>query len=164
MTLTADPQFGPAPAIGTPHILCGSRLLIRTAQRMIAVSLFITSLFVWVAPGAGWENETVLFKILVSITAVLVGTALFQSSLPPLPPTVEIDPAAGELRLVRECGLRGREVIERCRFADLGRVDVMGPRLTFWAQGERLLVELTLGDARVRDNLMAALRRAGKTA
>jgi len=140
----------------------GSRLMRRIACRIAAVSLALVALLVWLTPGAVWESDVMLFKLAVSSVAGLSSAALFDASQPPLPPTVEIDVARAELRIVREGVEPALRVIERCMFDDLDSVEFVGRRITFWGQGDRLLAEITLSDPEVHERLLSALRKAGK--
>jgi hypothetical protein len=158
MTIVAEQSFTPLPAVGAAHTLNGNRLVMRIALRMGAVSMALVALFVWLAPGAGWENDMVLFKLMVSLSAGFVGIVFWQNSLPPLPPTIEVDVAASELRLIREGVASDARVLERCAFNDLHLVELAGRHITFWGKGNRLLAEITLSNANAHATLLAALR------
>lgn len=162
MTHTADQRFEPTTAISIAHTLNGSRLVMRIAQRMGAATMALVALLVWLAPGAGWESDVMLFKLLLSIMSGLLAVGLWQVSLPPLPPTVIVDVAASELRLIREGAPAESRVLERCAFGDLHFVEMSGPHFTFWGQGNRLLADITLSNAAVHASLLGALRSAGK--
>lgn len=164
MTLTADHAFESGAAIGIPYKLDGNRTMLRLLARAAAMTAAFVAVFVWLAPGATWEAEVMLFKLGASIFAAFTSVALWQASLPPLPPSVEIDTANTELRLVRTDGYRPREVVERCQFDDLQMVELHGRHIAFWAPGGRLLAEITLSNATAHATLLAALRQAGKLA
>lgn len=164
MSSTAAPLFAQAPAHAPARALAhkrgGSRLMARIAQRIGAVSLALVAVFVWLAPGESWDGEMMLYKLLVCAAAALGSAALWQMSAPPVAPTVEVDVAAGELRLIREGA--ERRVLERCAFCDLHLVELSGRRFTFWGRGNTLLAEFSLSNAAVHARLLGALRAAGK--
>lgn len=162
MTFTAEQTFVPLPVVGAVHKLDGSRLVLRIALRIAAVATGLVAIFVWLAPGAGWESDMVLFKLMVSICASLAALWFWQGSLPPLPPTVEVDVAAAELRLVRVDAVEENRIIERCAFQDLHLVELAGRHITFWGKGNRLLAEITLSNATAHASLLGALRTSGK--
>jgi hypothetical protein len=162
MTHTADHAFEPAATISIAHTLNGSRLIMRIGLRFGATTMTLVALLVWLAPGAGWESDIMLFKLLLSIMSGLLAVGLWQASLPPLPPTVVVDVAASELRLIREGVPAESRVLERCSFQDLHLVEMSGPHFTFWGQGNRLLADITLSNAAIHASLLGALRSAGK--
>ncbi|MCX7565140.1 hypothetical protein OS189_02130 [Sulfitobacter sp. F26169L] len=164
MTMTANHVSEHATILGATHVLNGNRLVMRIAQRLGAVSLALVGVLVWLAPGAGWESEVMLFKLTASLISALLSVALWQYSLPPLPPMVEVDVAAAELRLIRDGAPAASRVLERCAFSDLHLVELAGRRITFWGQGNRLLAEVTLSNAAAHASLLGALRAAGKLA
>ncbi len=162
MTDTADLKFRPPVTMNVAHTLNGSRLVLRIALRMGAVTMALVSLLIWVAPGAGWENEIMMFKLTLSIMSGLFAIGFWQASLPPLPPTVIVDVAAAELRLIREGVPAEFRVLERCAFQDLHLVEMSGSHFTFWGPGNRLLADITLSNAAIHASLSDALRSAGK--
>jgi hypothetical protein len=87
---------------------------------------------------------------------------LWELGLPPLPPTVEVDVAASELRLIREGAPAELRVLERCAFRDLHLVELRGHHFIFWGKGNRLLADITLSNATVHASLLGSLRSAGK--
>lgn len=164
MTSFADTAISRPSVVTVTHMLSGDRMVMRLLQRLGAVSLAMVAFFVWFAPGIGWENDAVLLKMMVSISAALTAAGCWQGSTPPPPPTIEVDVAAGELRLIRESRIGTPQLLERCRFADLQLVELMGRHITFWGQGDRLLAEITLSNATAHASLLAALRAEGKLA
>lgn len=162
MTLTADYAFSNAPSIGVPYKLDGTRTLLRMLARGAAVTAAFVGVMVWLIPGGSLESDVMLFKMGVTIGAIYAALAFWQASLPPLPPSVEIDTAKGELRLVRSDVQNQRRVIEQCTFADLQKAEISGRHIAFWAAEGRLLAEITLSNATAHATLLAALRQAGK--
>lgn len=164
MTLTADHAFESGATIGIPYKRDGNRMVLRMLARGAAITAAFIAVLVWLAPGATWESDVMLFKLGVSIGAVFASIGLWQSSLPPLPPSVEIDTASAELRLIRTDVHKQRRVIERCGFDELQLVELNGRHIAFWAPGGRLLAEITLSNATAHATLLATLRDAGKLA
>ena len=162
MTVTADQQFNAAPAKGIPYVLNGSRFAMRFAFKMGTLTFGLVAVLVWLAPGASWESDIMLFKMAITIVATFCAALMWQSSLPVDAPGVEVDVATGEVRVVRENVTGPERVIERCAFADLHAVDVRGKHITFWGQRERFLAEISLTDAGARKALLAALKSLGK--
>jgi len=89
MTLTADHAFESGAAIGIPYKLDGNRSVLRLLARVAAMTAAFVAVFVWLAPGATWEADVMLFKLGVSIFAGYSAMALWQASLPPLPPSMD---------------------------------------------------------------------------
>lgn len=164
MTTTADHSFNDKPAFGIVHMLDGTRLALRLAMRIGAVAFALVVLLIWFAPGAIWDNEVLLFKLALSVMSGFICADLWKRSLPPVKPTVEVDIANMEVRVMRKQGNGPARMIERCTFADLHAVDLEGRHIILWSKGKRLLADITLSNATAHAALLAALRRAGKLA
>ncbi len=164
MTLTAELDFGRKPSIERANKWDGGRFIVRLALRILAAALVLSGLCLWILPGSSWDNEVLLFKLVLSVTVLLSGAGLWQMGTTPVSPVVELDIEGGELRLVRDCGRTRRTLIEGCRFGDLGDVELNGWQFTFWAKDARMLAEITLSNATAHETLITALRRAGKLA
>lgn len=164
MTLTADHNFSVKPALGVVHMLGGGRLMMRLAMRIGAVAFGLVVLLIWIAPGAVWDNDVLLFKLALSVMACFGAVALWQRSLPPVRPSVEVDIANMEVRVMRRDRGAQPRVIEKCFFADLESVDLEGRHIILWSKGKRLLADITLSNATAHASLLAALRHAGKLA
>ncbi len=162
MTITTDYAFDRAPVVGIVHVLDASRLLLRMALRFATLCSSLIAAFIWLTPGATWESDVMLFKLVLSVASILIAFACWQAAAPPLPPTVEVDVAGGELRLVREGASAKQRLIKRCAFADLQIVELKGRNIAFWEKGGHLLAEITLSNATARAVLLDALRTAGK--
>ncbi|KIN72083.1 hypothetical protein [Sulfitobacter guttiformis] len=163
MTMTADHSLEPhTPSSAITYMLNGSRLVMRMVCKVGAVSFGLVALLVWFAPGASWESDVMLFKLGLCFMAVFICAALWQQSAPPIPPSVEVDIANLEVRVVRTDSTRPRLVIERCAFSDLEKVDVRGRNIVFWSKGNRLMADFTLTHAATHANLLSTLRSAGK--
>jgi hypothetical protein len=164
MTLTADHNIEMPTVRGITYVLNGSRFVARFACKLGAVSLGLAAVLLWVAPGAAWESDVMLFKLVLSVGAVYLAIALLQMGKPVAQPSVEVDIARGELRLIREENGSLPVILERCAFADLQAVDLCGSHITFWANGGRLLAEISLSNANAHAALLARLRGLGKLA
>ena len=164
MTLAADHSYQMPVVKGITYVLGADRFLARVACKMGAVTLGLAAVMLWIAQGATWESDVMLFKLVLSILAAYVVFALFQYSRPVAPPSVEIYIARKELRLIRENEGSGPMLMERCAFEDLQAVDLCGRHITFWASGGRLLAEISLSNATAHATLLACLRGLGKLA
>lgn len=164
MTYALDYSEVLRPTIGVPSKVDGGRMLLRAGARMGAVVCVLVAAMVWVAPGASWESDVMLFKLLLFVVSLMASLGLWQAGMQPVPPTVEVDVANREVRLIRSCAPVQKRVIERCTFSNLEAVDLEGRCITFWAKGGRLLAQITLSNATAHASLLAALRGAGKLA
>lgn len=164
MTTTADHRYDEKPVLGIVHTLDGSRLALRIGMRLGAVSFAMVVLLIWIAPGATWDNDVILFKLGLSVVSGLMSAGMWQYSLPPVRPTVEVDIANMEVRVIRRQGEAAAKVIERCAFGDLDAVDLYGRHIVLWGKGKHLLADITLSDARAHSSLLGALRSVGKLA
>tara|TARA_R110002049_G_scaffold10127_2_gene50291 strand:- start:86950 stop:87444 length:495 start_codon:yes stop_codon:yes gene_type:complete len=164
MTATAD-FMPPDPSIAdAARIGDGSRLLVRAVQRLAGASLTLAAVGLWLMPSAAGEEGVLLFKLILSVTAVLAGLCLLQASAAPRAPQVEIDTIRREVRLVRDGHEGQRAVLGRCRFGDLSRVEHRGAHLRLWDENDNFLVEVTLTDRSTMNSLVAGLQDAGKLA
>lgn len=146
-----------------PMRMCdGARMLARLAQRIGGIALILSALGLWLLPGSNWQSDVALFKLLLSAAALIAGLSFLVGSVTPRRPQIEIDTARQELRIVRPAGTGPALLLERCRFADLGRVERDHNHLRFWDGAERLLAEVTLSDRQVLRSLLLGLRSAGK--
>ncbi len=174
MTATADfmPQGVQAQTISAmttdtvepARIADGGRMIVRGAQRLIGVSLLIAALGVWIAPGATWDADIMLFKLILSVVGVIAGMGLISASGTPRAPEVHIDTIRREVRLVRR--LRGSEplVLQSCAFADLAHAEQDGSNVSLWDKGGIFLAEVSLTDRTALSSLVAGLQDEGKLA
>ena len=135
MTITADHSFQPKPALGTAHVLDGSRLVMRLAARMGTVTFAMVAILVWFVPGATWDNEVLLFKAALMVVSLFVSAGLWRMSLPPVKPMVEVDIQNMEVRVMRRRGAEPARIIDCCAFADLDAVDLNGRHIILWNKG-----------------------------
>ncbi len=164
MTATAEFMKVEAAKLEPVHMADGGRMVVRAVQRLLGVALTLAAIGIWVAPGASWESDVMLFKLVLSVTALLAGFGLMHTSSTPSAPEVEIDTIRREVRLLRTAGDGSAEVLQRCAFADLSRAEQRGGHVRLWGQSGALLAEVTLTDRGVLKSLLAGLRDAGKLA
>jgi hypothetical protein len=88
------------------------------------------------------------------------GLALWQVGTNSTRFEIELDTDSHEVRLTRMIQGRMRPVL-RCRFGDLGRVEVNGDMLRIWDGDERFLAEVEMCDSAARERLISAIRSAG---
>ncbi|MGC3936913.1 hypothetical protein ACOTTU_03815 [Roseobacter sp. EG26] len=161
MSSTVDPvsfeSIAPQPVRTTD----GSRMLMRGAQGVIGAALILTALGLWFAPGASWDHELMLFKLLASAVGGMAGIALLQGFVRPAAPRVEVDTIRHEVRLVRTRG-KDRFVLDRCAFKDLTNVENSGTYVKLWGKNDALLAEVAASDRVAHRSLVTALRVAGK--
>ena len=141
----------------------GGRMIMRAAIRLMGAALTIAAVAIWIAPGATWESDVMLFKLVLSLTAILAGLGLLQSSRgPEVAPDVEIDSIRREVRLQRTARGCPPEVLERCTFADLSRAEVNGGHVRLYGADKGLLAEVSLRDRKALGSLLGGLEDAGK--
>ncbi len=166
--MTAVPDIAHAdpvsPSVLPVRLADGGRLLARAVQRLTGAALFLSALGLWLAPGASWESDVMLFKLIMSLTAGLAGLGLMQSSASPEKPEVEIDLIRREVRLVRAIKNGKSKVLQRCGFTQLARAEHEGNYLRLWDNDDVFLAEVCLSDRTALYGFMAALRSAGKLA
>ncbi|WP_298971412.1 hypothetical protein [uncultured Roseobacter sp.] len=161
MSSTVDPVSFESIAPQPVRTLDGSRMIMRGVQGMVGVALILTALGLWVAPGASWDHELMLFKLLASAVGGMMGIALLQGFARPAPPKVEVDTIRHEVRLVRTRG-KDRFVLDRCSFKNLTRVENSGTYVKLWGKNDALLAEVAASDRVAHRSLVTALRVAGK--
>lgn len=164
MTATAEFMNATNSALAPVRIAGGGRMVVRAAQRLTGVALIIAALGLWLAPGASWENDVMLFKLILSLTAGLAGLGLMQSSAKPNTPEIEIDIIRREVRLVRLVKDGKNIVLQRCAFTDLARAERDGVHVRLWDAKNALLAEVSLTERTAMTSLMSGLRAAGKLA
>lgn len=162
MTATAQLPDADLTAPQPVRMLDGGRLVVRGVQRLFGVAFLAVAFGLWLMPGSSFENDLLLFKLLLSIVAGFVGIGLLQSGAPKLAPHVEIDTIRREVRLVRASQTDATEVLERCAFNDLAHVEIEGPHVRLWDASGAFLAEATLTDQQVFSRLTACLRDSGK--
>jgi hypothetical protein len=164
MTATADFVMDDVPTSQRVRTADGGRMVVRAVLRLTGAALLMSAILLWVMPGASWESELILFKLLLSVVAAVTGLGMYAASAKPQAPQMQIDMIRREVRLLRP-GRAGREVLlHRCRFADLSRVEQTGAHLRLWDEHETLLGDVTVSDRKVLHRLMTGLQDAGKLA
>ena len=149
------------PVSGHIQTLDGGRLIVRGSQNLLGAALFLSAIGLWVMPGSDFSGGVLLMKLVLSLTAAIIGLALIQQGRASTPPEVEIDTVRREIRLVRING-KARECIKHCKFADLDRAEVHGAHVALWDKGNVLLAEVALSDPKMRRSIMSGLADAGK--
>ena len=164
MTATSDCIDAHPKTLQPVRLVDGGRMIVRAVQRFFGAALTLAAVGIWIAPGASWESDIMLFKLILSLTAVLAGFGLIQSSVSRNAPKVEIDTIRREVRLVRLARDGSAAVLQRCSFAKLTRVDIKKNNVRMSGEDGKLLAEVTLPDRKTLSRLMAGLRDEGKLA
>lgn len=147
-----------SPSIVQPmRVIEGSRMVLRAAQRLIGSAMTLAAICLWIVPGASFEQDVMLFKLVLSITAFICGLALIHASAAPEAPDVEVDVADRVVRLVRNLPGGRSVILQSCSFAELTRAYREGPIVRLWGQDGVFLAEITLADPKIMDRLMTAL-------
>lgn len=162
MTATTDFMSNAAILKQPVRITDGGRMVLRAFARLTGVALTVAAVGIWIAPGASWESDVMLFKLVLSLSAILAGIGMMQSSSRPAAPEVEIDSIRREVRLQRTQRGAAPEVLKRCTFADLSRAEVNGSHVRLYDADATLLTEVTLRDRNALSSLLAGLEDAGK--
>ncbi|MEM9637617.1 MAG: hypothetical protein AAGA94_08220 [Pseudomonadota bacterium] len=161
MTSTVDPVNFDTIAPQPVRTVDGSRMILRGVQGVVGAALILTALGLWLAPGASWDHELMLFKLLASAVGGMAGIALLQGFVRPAAPKVEVDTIRHEVRLVRTRG-KDRFVLDRCAFKELTAVENTGTYVKLWGRNDALLAEVAASDRVAHRSLVTALRVAGK--
>lgn len=140
----------------------GARMIVRGVQRLVGVSLGVAAFGLWYAPGASWDSDVLLFKLILSIVAVLACAGLINASVRPRAPEVEIDTVRREVRLIRRTRGAATEILQRCSFRDLSCAEYQGSIVRFWDKSGTFMAEITVPDRSALKSLLAGLRDAGK--
>ena len=145
-------------------IVNGGRIVLRATQRLLGAALAIAAVGLWIAPGASWESDVMLFKLILSLMAFLAALGLLHASAPSKKPVVQIDTIRREVRVTRPAKEGSATVLERCAFADLSRADRLGNHIRLWGAENTLLADVTLTDRTALKSLIAGLQDTGKLA
>jgi len=160
MTALSDFMTDAAPA-ELPQMVDGRRWLIRAAQTLGGVTLILSALGLWILPGASWDADLALIKLGLSLFLGFVGIAIMQLGRARPMVQVEIDTTRREVRLVRVAG-RAKELVDRTRMADLGRVETKAGVVSLFDAHGDLIADVALSDPQTRKSVLGALRDAGK--
>ena len=164
MMSTAEFMNVKAAAANPVRMADGGRMVVRGAQRLLGVSLALAAVGLWMAPGSSWESDVLLFKLILSLMAILAGAGLLQASAKPKSIEVEIDTIRREVRLMRPAPDGSAALIERCAFADLTRAERNDTLVRLWGPRNTLLAEVNMSDRAVLHTLVSGLRDTGKLA
>ncbi len=162
MTATSEFMSVKAAKPAPVRMADGGRMVVRVAQLLFGAALTLAAIGIWLAPGASWESDVMLLKLVLSLTALLAGFGLMHSSSTPSAPEVEIDTIRREVRLVRPAANGSAEILQRCAFNALSRAEQRGGHVRLWDQSGDLLAEVTLTDRDTLKSLVAGLRDTGK--
>ncbi|MEP5730965.1 MAG: hypothetical protein ABJL67_16535 [Sulfitobacter sp.] len=164
MTATAQFMDKNTPTAEAVSMVDGGRMILRGAFRLLGVALAIAAIGLWLAPGASWDTDILLFKLILSICAFLAGLGMLGSSSRPLPPEVEIDTIRREIRLVRRPRGAKPTVLQSCEFSDLAYVEQTDASVRLWDKAGVFLAEVSLSERSAFNSLVAGLRDEGKLA
>ncbi|NNK15694.1 MAG: hypothetical protein HKP51_02180 [Sulfitobacter sp.] len=142
----------------------GGRMIIRGVQRLMGVSLALAAIGLWFAPGSSWDSDVMLFKLILSLTAVFACFGLITISQRPAPPEVEIDTIRREVRLVRRARGAAPVILQQCGFDKLSYAEKVGSIVRLWDKSGVFLAEVSLTDPKALASLVAGLRDEGKLA
>lgn len=164
MTATVDFSKSDATALEPVRMVDGGRMIMRGTQRLLGAALALAALGLWFAPGASDGGDIVLFKLILSLAAVLAGFGLLHASVTPRAPEIEIDTIRRQIRVVRRQPGAAAKVLQTCTFAQLKGAEFDGSLVRLWDQAGILLAEVTLSDRAALNSLVAGLRDEGKIA
>ncbi len=68
-----------------------------------------------------------------------------------------------ELRVVRPSPFSAGLVLQRCGFAEMGRVQRAGSKLQFWDQAGNFIADVHVTEQRIMDRMIFGMRDAGHT-
>ncbi|MFD2739894.1 hypothetical protein ACFSUD_09965 [Sulfitobacter aestuarii] len=122
--------------------------------------LLLATLALWLAPGASWESDLLLFKAALSLTLCLAAAGLLAGCGQNAPVRMEIDTGRRELRQVRLRGNGMAEILWRCRYADLAPVEPTGNALLLRDRAGTVRAEVVFDDPGILSDLLSDLREA----
>ena len=162
MTSTAEVILPEASDVEQVSMVDGARMIVRGAQRLIGASLALAALGLWIAPGSSVDSDVMLFKLVLSLTALLAGFGMMTASIRPGRPEIEVDTIRREVRLVRS--MRGTKpvVLEKCSFAQLAHAEVDENIVRLWDHNGVFLAEFSPTDRNAFNSLVAGLQDEGK--
>jgi hypothetical protein len=140
----------------------GGNMLVQGARRLAGAVLGAAALVLWLAPGADWGAEVLPFRLALTCVAAVGAWLMLRGGVPGRHPRAEIDTIRREVRLVRLMPSGARAVLRRCRFAELGPVELSEARVILRDAEGAVLAEVSLADPRASRSLLAGLRDAGK--
>lgn len=141
--------------------LVSARTVLRLLQRIIGVSLIIAASGLWLARGTDWNSDIMLMKMGLSVVSLMVGFWLIFAGAKPADPEIEIDTVRQEIRVVRPSTFGAGLVLQRCGFAQMGRVQRAGFKLQFWDQRGNFIADVHVTEQRILDMMLSSLRDSG---
>lgn len=164
MTATAEFMNDKAPAIEPVRMADGGRMIVRGTLRLFGAAMALAAIGLWLAPGASWDSDIMLFKLILSLCALIAGIGMLSSSSRPPAPEVEIDSIRREVRLVRRLRGAAPVILQSCTFGDLAHVEHSNTTVRLWDKGGAFLAEVNVTDRSALSSLLSGLRDAGKLA
>ncbi|MEW9918542.1 hypothetical protein AB2B41_02925 [Marimonas sp. MJW-29] len=164
MSMTGTYASRGAPTRTPVRMADGYRMIVRGVQRLLGASLALAALGLWFAPGASWESDVMLFKLILSLTAIFAAVGLLSASSRPAPPEIEIDIRRRQVRLVRRPRGAAPVLLQRCDFNELSSAEREGSIVRLWDSAGVLLAEISLTEPETMSELVAGLREEGKLA
>ena len=120
----------------------GSRAVVRSVQRLLGAALVLAASGLWLTPGSNFGSDVMLLKVGLSALSVMLGASLLLSGQKPALPEIQM--------------------LQRCSFGDLGRVERIGRNFHFWDGRGNFIVDVHIAERRVVDNLTFSLRDSGQ--
>lgn len=152
-----------AATVEPTRMVDGARTVLRGVYRLLGVSLMLAAVLLWLAPGSSWGSDILLFKLILTLTAIMAGIGLLAASARPDAPEIEIDVAHREVRLVRRSRGYAPVVLKACRFSALSRAERAGAIVRLWDRDGVFLAEVSLTDPNVLGQLVHGLQDEGKS-
>ncbi len=148
-----------AEPISLPYVV-GSDAILRPIQMACGLGMIVAAFFLWIAPGATWDADLVLFKSVVTIILGFGGLMFLQTGrAAPGVQEVQIDLAAQRLSILRR-NIRGAIVPQTFRLAQL-RIERSSPDIVeFRDQHGAHIADVMLKDAQLRRHLLTAFQSA----
>lgn len=162
MTATVDFNSPEAPTIEPLRMVDGARMIGRGFQRLFGVALAMTAVGLWLAPGSTFDADILLFKLILSLVALLGGLGLMTASAKPREPEIEIDTIRREVRLVRRMRGIAPIILDTYRFDALARAEFDGTIVKLWDRKGDFLAEVCPTDRTALNSLVGGLQDAGK--
>jgi hypothetical protein len=129
-----------------------STTVARNTMRFLGLGFIGAALALWYAPGAIWDADVMMIKLLVSAICAAIGFTMMQMVPAPDHSEIQFDESRRELRLID--GASAKTVLRRS-YDRLGGAKVAGNVVTLWDEDGSELVSLPITD----DNTRRALSR-----
>jgi hypothetical protein len=103
--------------------------IMRTSMRVLGAGCVLAAFALWVAPGAMWDAEVLLMKLVMSLICALSGLALMQMFPAPDKSEIQFDAIRREVRIVD--GDKAKTILRRS-YDSLGGAKVTSNVVTLW--------------------------------